>query len=269
MAISLYSLFILYVLLIEKLPILNGQSIDLYYTWPYFGVFGGIMISLVLLLIFGRNVVFNLHALLLFYIPIYSLHQFEEHGYDFYLRPYHFIHFANHQSLGLEFNMNYNEYYLSPKLIYIINVFAIWWFTPISIFVSILYPKRNVSILMIGAMFMNGIVHCLSAIVHLSYNPGLITSIVLFIPYSLYSFQFMLKYKVMFNDDIAMAIVFGIWAHLVLAISMYFVVKGVITEDHYIYCLIIGWGLIPSLYWMMFSSKHLKQSRHQKRTKKN
>jgi hypothetical protein len=77
------------------------------------------------------------------------------------------------------------------------------------------YPMFALSIA--GLILVNGIIHVLSSIVTKSYSPGLITSLVLYIPYSVYSFFY-------FNISITGALtlmLYGFLYHLFVPIFLF------------------------------------------------
>ena len=129
---------------------------------------GIVMAALVGTLVVDDNRQVVLVALLL---PIYMLHQYEEHAHG------RFIAFANeHVGKGLPI--------LTVESVFWINILFVWM-----LFLLVAGVTRWVSpelvLIPVYATLMNGIIHILTSVKLKLYNPGLVTSIVLFVPWGL------------------------------------------------------------------------------------
>merc|ERR1712244_152379 len=87
---------------------------------------------------------------------------------------------------------------------------------PLCIVVSNNYPFRNVCVVSIGTIAINGIGHILAAVIMQKYNPGLLTSIFLFAPYCYYTLRKMLQTRFILRRDIGYAMLYGVICHLPL-----------------------------------------------------
>ncbi len=106
-------------------------------------------------------------------LPIYMLHQYEEHDHDRFAR------FLN----GM---MGQDKRGLTALDVWIINVIFVWFFL-----LAVFYlATANVEwgVLAAYLLAINGVVHIAWAIKFLSYNPGLGTAVVLFIPCAIWIF---------------------------------------------------------------------------------
>lgn len=135
-------------------------------NWVYGGFLAAILL-LVLTPILARDWPIAL-LLIWLQLPVYMLHQYEEHDHD------RFRQFVN-ESIGNGKEM------LSRFDVFIINIIGVWGIDSLSF-----YLAGNVYIglglIAVYLSLINGVGHCMQAIVLRCYNPGLITSIVLFIP---------------------------------------------------------------------------------------
>jgi len=77
------------------------------------------------------------------------------------------------------------------------------------------YPMFALSIA--GLILVNGIIHVLSSIVTKSYSPGLITSLVLYIPFSVYLFSY---FNIHFSDVLNL-IFYGVLYHLFVPLVLF------------------------------------------------
>ena len=191
---------------------------------------------------------------MLLQLVIYGFHQFEEHSYDYYGRTNAFIHFLNHEVLGLPYSMQCNEYYLTQRNVYIINVIFIWIMIPVSIILSISYPTKLFNYISVGTIFVNGMAHCLVGIIKWSYNPGLITSITLFLPFCCYMFHRMMQSGLMIKTDIGFAVFQGILCHVPLQMIIFIVSQGwMVYEEQAIAVYFLSLFVIYTIYFVMFS----------------
>ncbi|WP_197050603.1 HXXEE domain-containing protein [Methanobacterium sp. SMA-27] len=147
--------------------------------WPYKNwaklciVLSIIVVIISLLYVKTNNIIL---FLIWIQIPIYLLHQFEEHSW-----PGGFKRFVNTEI----FNVKNGEYPLNDKTIFWINVPIIWILMPI--FAALSFYNLFFGLwIPIFAVF-NSLTHVIGAIVKRKYNPGLFVSVVLGIPVAIYT----------------------------------------------------------------------------------
>jgi hypothetical protein len=141
----------------------------LFVNWVYGGVLAGVMLlALMPLLAAQWSLAFALVVLLL---PLYMLHQYEEHDAD------RFRSFVNeHMGGGLEV--------LSPAAVFIINIGAVWVLDVVVIWLA-WQVDLGLGLIIAYLALVNGITHVVGAVVTRGYNPGLVTAVVLLIPGSI------------------------------------------------------------------------------------
>ena len=97
-------------------------------NWMFLSLFGGILVFIWLFSSHWpgslRDKLFNPVWLAYFSASVYSIHQFEEHGYDIFGRRYMFVPVFN-ASLGTKFGLQ-----LLPRTVTWINILAIWVIFP-------------------------------------------------------------------------------------------------------------------------------------------
>ncbi len=111
----------------------------------------------------------------LFYLtlPLYMLHQYEEWDGD------RFRIFLNNQ-LGRGKNL------LTHKAGFVINIFGVWGVIAVSLYLAF-YVNLGYGLIATYLVLVNAFVHVVAGFVLRSYNPGLGTAIVLFIPLGFYT----------------------------------------------------------------------------------
>jgi hypothetical protein len=109
-------------------------------------------------------------ALLLIWLqlPVYMLHQYEEHDADRF-------------RLFINVNIGGGEEVLSRFAVFVINIGGVWCVDALA-FGLAAKMRIGLGLIAVYLSLINGVTHCLMAVVMRRYNPGLITSVLLFIP---------------------------------------------------------------------------------------
>jgi hypothetical protein len=145
-----------------------------YKNWAKLCIILSIIVAVIILLVVKTNNI--LLFLIWIQIPIYLLHQFEEHSW-----PGGFKKFVNKEI----FNVEVGEYPLNDTNIFWINVPIIWVLMPI--FASLSYINLFFGLWIPYFAVFNSLTHLIGAVVKRKYNPGLFVSLVLGIPVAIYT----------------------------------------------------------------------------------
>ena len=146
----------------------------LYENWAKFCLILSIIVTIIIFLFVKTNNIFLF--LIWIQIPIYLLHQFEEHEW-----PGGFKKFFNKEI----FNVEDREYPLNDKYIFWINIPIIWFLMPL--FASFSYFNLFWGLWIPYFTLFNSLTHVFAAIIKRKYNPGLFISLLLGIPVSIYT----------------------------------------------------------------------------------
>jgi hypothetical protein len=112
-------------------------------------------------------------ALVYLQLPVYMLHQLEEHGHD------RFRLFVNENLAG-------GREALTPGLTFAINMLAVWVLMLVS-FLLAYYVDPALGLIAVCVTGVNAVVHLVGAVVRRGYNPGLLTAAFLFVPLTVVS----------------------------------------------------------------------------------
>lgn len=112
----------------------------------------------------------------------YLVHQFEEHGIDAREKAYAFRGFLCSE-IGFA---DLNTCPVPAAFITAVNIAAVWVAGPLSALLAVRWPVIGLSFFAIPAV--NLFAHAVPALTLQSYNPGLLTAAVLFLPLSLLAF---------------------------------------------------------------------------------
>ncbi len=149
-----------------------ARSERLIANWVYGGFLAGVLL-LVLTPVVTRAWPHALVAVFLL-LPVYMVHQYEEHDDD------RFRAFINRSYGG--------KPVLSALAVFVINVPGVWGVIALS-FVLASTVNIGFGLIAVYLVLVNGVVHIIPAAIFRSYNPGLGTAIVLFLPAGWYAFR--------------------------------------------------------------------------------
>ncbi len=145
----------------------RGGMIDrLARNWVYGGFLAGVMLFALLPLLAGA--ISWALLLTIAQLPLYMLHQFEEHDADRFRR------FVNAQ-------IGHGQEVLSPRAVCVINIGGVWAVDVVAIWLAAT-AGIGFGLIAIYGVLVNAVVHIAAGLVLRRYNPGLVTSIVLFLP---------------------------------------------------------------------------------------
>ena len=134
--------------------------------WPYAGFLAGII--LLLLLPLWASETGLVLALVYLQLPLYMLHQLEEHAGDRFRR------FVNDRMAG-------GRDALTPGATLVINVVGVWVVDLIVPYLSF-FVSPELGLIAVYLSVVNATVHLVAAVALRAYNPGLWTAILLFLP---------------------------------------------------------------------------------------
>jgi len=168
---------------------------------PYLSV-----LAILAWIVFFRSDPLSERALWLGLLIIYMLHQIEEH-----LWPGGFRQFTN----AHVFKSGNDNWPVDIGGVALINIGFVW--LPVSL--AVLYPEALhwVGLGWIGLTLINALTHIVSTIRLRIYNPGLITSIVLFLPFTIFVLALEAQRGTLSGTDIGLIVVAGILLHVPVA----------------------------------------------------
>ena len=187
------------------------------YDWPFFALAGGVA-GMAILLAWPRPSDAlprwrDPAWLVCLMLPMYMLHQFEEHGFNLFAQRYHFIE-------ELCASLGYRELSrcpASPSFVLAVNL-GVW----IPGVLAILYRRRNI---MVGACAMgiplvNAAVHVGVGIAQHHYNSGLLTAVGLFVPICAWTLFQLWRSGTLDKARLASVLASVVAVHLVLIASV-------------------------------------------------
>ncbi|MEO1657363.1 MAG: HXXEE domain-containing protein [Pseudomonadota bacterium] len=175
----------------------------------------------------------------------YFVHQFEEHWVNLLGETYPLLHELNTMLAALFGEDKYGI--MTREAIFYINTGTVWATALVAVWASprFVFP----SIAMGGIMAVNGFAHVAAAVRTLSYNSGVATGAVIFLPLVILYFRALLKAGVATRPMILAGIAWGVVGHALLFGGLFLAnVMGVMPVGLY-YAGLIGFGFAPLLFF--------------------
>jgi hypothetical protein len=136
------------------------------WQWPKAAAFAAVFLLALLPIVWTE---LGLAAALIYaQLPVYMLHQLEEHGHDRFRR------FVNERMAG-------GREALTPGLTFAINMGLVWALFG-AVFLLAYYVDPALGLIAVCTTGVNALVHLLAGAARREYNPGLITALALFVP---------------------------------------------------------------------------------------
>jgi hypothetical protein len=165
-----------------------------------------IVIGIVVWLVLFRATPTTEQALFAALLIIYMIHQIEEH-----LWPGGFRQFAN----ARVFKSGDDDWPVSEGGVALVNVGYVW--LPILLAALFPGPLRWLGLGWVGLTLINGISHIVTSIRFRGYNPGLVTSIVLFLPFTIWMLAREVSAGLLTGWQVVALLIAGILLHVPVA----------------------------------------------------
>ncbi len=172
-------------------------------------------------------------------LVLYIAHQFEEHWIDVFGTPYAFQESVNGLVRAVTGAPSDRPGPLSVEAIFVINTSLVWlvgvlavWRAPGHVFPTLA---------MAAIVLVNAVAHIASGLASFSYNPGLLTSVVLFLPGALLAYRALGASRRL----VILSLAWAVLAHVIMVAGMMASTWwGVIAPEAYFAALII-WSIVP------------------------
>jgi len=174
------------------------------HNWMYAGFLAGLFL-LAVAPIFAAAV--GLPLLLIYLqLPVYMLHQLEEH-YDDRFRK-----FVNDLLAG-------GREVLSTPAVVVINVVGVWVVILIALYLA-RFVGLGLGLIAIYLTLVNALVHLVGAVVQRRYNPGLATAVVLFLPVGIWGLMVVSAAPGVTTTDHVVGLAVAILVHVAIAVHI-------------------------------------------------
>jgi len=221
--------------------------------WPFFALAVGVAMLAVLLIARrpagGPSRWRDPAWLVCLVLPVYMIHQFEEHGVDLLGRRYQFIvemcRVLGHPDLA--------SCPADREFIFAVNVGAVW----IAGLTAIVWRHRNpmVGACAYGIILVNGFLHVVpGGLVRWTYNPGLLTSAVLFLPLSAYALWALRRADLLDARRVLAVVASGVVLHVILIAGLLAYGRSLISHTTDL-AIQIANGFVPLAFGVLVQSR--------------
>ncbi|MEM9739880.1 MAG: HXXEE domain-containing protein [Pseudomonadota bacterium] len=185
----------------------------------------------------------DLRMVALFLLIAYIIHQFEEHWVDLNGEIYAFKPYVNGLISTVMGDPESSIEALSDAGVFVINTSLVWLVAALAIWRggSHAFPM----LCMAAIVLVNAFSHIAAGILRTSYNPGLVTSIVIFVPLAIAAYAMVLKTGKADRLRVGASIVWSVLGHIIMIGGM--VVSGwlgLVPEPVY-FAVLVVWSILP------------------------
>jgi hypothetical protein len=165
------------------------------------------IIGAVLWLVFFRANPASEQAMFVALLVLYMVHQVEEH-----LWPGGFRQFTNAHI----YQSGHDDWPVSIGGVTLVNVGFVW--LPLALAIIWPGPLRWVGLAWIGLTLVNALTHIVASLRFRVYNPGLVTAIVLFLPFTIWALATEVANGLLSGGEVALILLLGVLLHVPVAL---------------------------------------------------
>ena len=224
-----------------------GQSDFLVENWMKVGTYA---VPFILLTFFASrtkqtdSVLSDIKLMAVLLLVAYIIHQFEEHWIDLLGRQYAFYGDVNQLLSDVVGAPDAEVGLLTPESIFVINTSLVWLIGAIAIWQSPdhIFP----SLAMAGITLVNGISHVALGIAKQSYNPGLLTAVVIFLPLAIAFYRNVLITNSAAKEQVIASIAWAILAHIIMVTGLLMANWFELIPESAYFAALILWSVLPT-----------------------
>lgn len=186
---------------------------------------------------------FDMKLVALLMLIAYIIHQYEEHWVDVYGRHYAFFTSTNEllkSALDID---NDDAVLLTREAIFAINTSLVWLVGTIAIWRS---PKHLFpTFAMAGIMLVNAVTHIAAGLVTQSYNPGLLTAVIVFVPFAVVFFKNSLATTSLAKIQVIAAIIWAVLGHVIMVVGLLAANWLELFPEYIYFAMLVVWSVVP------------------------
>lgn len=187
--------------------------------------------------------------------PMYLVHQFEEHGVDVLGRRYAFL----AELCGVLGHEDLLTCPVDPEVVFAVNVGGCH--IAFILAVALRRTRPLVAACAWGIPIVNAVIHVGSAMFHSAYNPGVVTSLVLFAPLTAWMLRVVVQSGAVERRHVLRIIATGVAMHAVLMGSLLLRERGLVSHGALL-SINVANGLLPLVFGLPFTRSFAKERDH-------
>ncbi|MEO0384171.1 MAG: HXXEE domain-containing protein [Pseudomonadota bacterium] len=220
-----------------------GQHDFLVQHWMKVGTFMVPFLVLVALSFSESRTFINARSISLVLLVAYILHQFEEHWVDVYGRTFAFKPYLNSFLSGLLGHAQVQEL-MSDASVFVINTSLVWLVGALAVWRG--GEHVFVAFCMAAIVVVNAISHIGAGLISGSYNPGLLTAILIFLPVGVGAYVLLARSPAATAGLISASLIWGLTAHLIMIGGILAMSQIRELNESVYFAALIAWSVLPA-----------------------
>jgi Protein of unknown function with HXXEE motif len=164
------------------------------------------IVGIVAWIVLFRNAETSERALFAALLVIYFIHQIEEHLWPGGFRQFTDAHL---------FHSGDDNWPVNIGGVALVNTAYVW--LPIALAAIFPHTLRWLGLAWVGLTLVNGVIHIVTSIRLRLYNPGLVTGVVLFLPFTIWMLALGIDRGTLTGGEIGLIVLYGVLLHLPIA----------------------------------------------------
>lgn len=173
----------------------------------------------------------------------YIAHQFEEHWIDLYGNVYAFKPYVNGMIVSQLGAMEAIVPPLSDADVFVINTSLVWLLASLALWrgAAHIFPTLCIASIVV----VNATSHLGTAIMSGTYNPGLFTSVVMFLPLGFIAYVSLYRARLTTWYSIVGSLIWSVLAHIIMVGGIILTSQFPMIPEHVYFASLIVWSILP------------------------
>ncbi|MEL6840995.1 MAG: HXXEE domain-containing protein [Pseudomonadota bacterium] len=220
-----------------------GQHDFLVQHWMKVGTFMAPFLVLVAFSFSASERLVNARSISLALLVVYILHQFEEHWVDVYGRNFAFKPYLNAFLSDLLGHAQAQEF-MSDASVFVINTSLVWLVGALAIWRGDAHILA--ALCMAAIVVVNAISHIGAGLISGSYNPGLLTAVLGFLPVGIGAYVLLARSPGVTSGGITVSLIWGLIAHLIMIGGTLVMSQVPEFPESFLFAALIVWSALPA-----------------------
>ncbi|MEO1700641.1 MAG: HXXEE domain-containing protein [Pseudomonadota bacterium] len=220
-----------------------GQQDFLVQHWMKVGTFMAPFLVLVALSFSDSGRFIDTRSIALALLVAYILHQFEEHWVDVYGRTFAFKPYLNAFLSNLLGHAQVQEL-MSDESVFVINTSLVWLVGALAVWRG--GEHIFAAFCMAAIVVVNAISHIGAGLISGSYNPGLLTAILIFLPVGVGAYVLLARNPASTAALISASLIWGLTAHLIMIGGILAMSQISQLPESVYFAVLIAWSVLPA-----------------------
>lgn len=187
----------------------------------------------------------------------YVIHQFEEHWIDLFGRRYAFHPYLNEFLSGLTGSESGTEF-MTPAAIFVINTSLVWLVAALGIWRGC--DNIFATLCMAAIVVVNAFSHIGAGLSGSTYNPGLLTGTVLFVPLGIGVYLWLLRTNLTSIRQVLASLLWALAAHVIMIGGILAIRYFAWLPEITYFVALVFWSTVPSLAISNYNQRSLPRS---------